>query len=123
MDGPFETLTARLQSDEQVGIAVGIVLAILAAYASEAVLGTTTVALIALLALGFQVPLSLSNNDLLPGARPTLVALVAAASIASWALFLGTYLFVAPRFGGTAAAVGGYGVTLVAVETVARAWR
>jgi hypothetical protein len=121
MDVSFEPLAEPLRSRENAALAVAIPLAIMAAYVSSALVAYSTVAMLAMFAIGIQVPLSLSNNDQLPAHRPTLLALVAAFSLGSWVLLLGTTQLVAPRFGSTAGAVTGYIVALIAIETVARA--
>jgi hypothetical protein len=121
MDVSFDSLAGRLRSRENAALAVAIPLAIMAAYASSALVASSTVAMLAMFAVGIQVPLSLSNNEQLPAHRPTLLALVAIVSVGSWVLLLATTQLVAPRFGSTAGAVSGYIVALIGIETAARA--
>lgn len=116
----FERVARSLRAPKTVGLAVATVLAIAAAFATQAVLPSSEVAFLVIVVLGVSVPTTLESYGLLPAALGSTVLTVVAACLAHWAVFVGLFLALGALAGELVAAGVAFVVTVLAGALVGR---
>lgn len=120
MSTAFERVARSLGAPKAVGLAVATPLAIVAAFATQAVLPSSQVAFLLVVVLGVSVPTTLESYGLLPDDPGRVVAVVVAACLVHWVLFLALVIGLLALAGELVAAAVAFVVTVLAGAVVGR---